>query len=398
VGHLYAASPGLETTFSSKLTTLRKIVSNFHYVCTALLAVLAPAAVHHLHLSARIDWRSTFIFYWVTLASGSVLYVMVFCGLAFPLRHSLSAFLTRYRKEKRRIPLALVFLALLLSMLPFATAILYAARALFVIELVDRSRSEAGSFFKKATMVFIPAAYMFAGLILMGIYNDIIVADRFPLSYDAFFSRVDTSIFLGRSVPSFSHAMWAILPARLLVFLDFAYFQMFAVVGAGFLMSAYGSYRRGAQFVGVCLTAYYLALLIFYVWPSYGPYVFCGTHEAQFPTYLTAYRFQASGMRSLQAVSQHKMLYLASGYYIAFPSMHVGLPVITMWLMRPWRKIFWLLAVYNSVVVFAILVLEWHYAIDLVGGAAVAVLALAVAGGAAAPLDTSQHTALARAK
>src|SRR3981189_3810758 len=81
--------------------------------------------------------------------------------------------------------------------------------------------------------------------------------------------------------------------------------------------------------------------------------------------------FRTSGIRPLQAVSQHKMRYLASGYYIGFPSLHIGLPVIAMWLMRRWRKVFWVLAIYNCIVVFAIVILEWHYAIDLVGGVAV---------------------------
>src|SRR3981081_4468636 len=285
------------------LATLRKIVPNLHYACTALLAILAVPAIQHLHLPAHLDWRGNLVFY-VTLGSRSLLYAMVLCGLAFPLRESFGLFWARYRKEKLRILVALVFLVLLHRVLPFTTAILSAAKALFVIELAERSISGPGSFFRRAMTVFVPAAYMFAGLTLVVIYNDIIVADRFPLSFDTFLNRVHTGILWGRSISSIAHAMWAILPARLLTFLDYAYFQMFAVVGAGLLMSAYGSYRRGMQFVGACLTAYDLALLIFYVWPTYGPYVFCGTPAAQFPAYLAAYSFQTSGMRTLQAVSQ----------------------------------------------------------------------------------------------
>jgi len=362
------------------LATLRKIVPDFHYACTVLLAVVAVPAIRHLHLPAHLDWRGNLVFYWVNLGSRSLLYALVFCALAFPIRQGFGLFVARYRKEKLRILFALVFLILLLCVLPFTTALASAAQALFVIELAERSKSEAGSLPRKAMAVFAPAAYMFAGLNLVIIYNDIIVASRFPLSYDAFLHRVDASILWGRSISSIAHAMWAILPARLLTFLDFAYFQMFAVVGAGLLMNSYVSCRRGMQFVGACLTAYYLALLIFYVWPTYGPYVFCATHAAQFPPFLTAYSFQTSGMQSLQAVAQHKTRYLASGYYIAFPALHVALPVIAMWFMRRWRMVFWLLAAYNCIVVFAIVILEWHYAIDLVGGAAVGVLALAIVG------------------
>lgn len=263
------------------LATLRKIVPNLHYACTVLLAILAVPLIRHLHLPAHLDWRGNLVFYWVALGSRSLLYAMVFCGLAFPLRQSVGLFLARYRREKLRILFALVFLVLLYRVLPFTTTILSAAKALFVIELAERSKSQAGSFPRKAIAVFVPAAYMFAGLTLVIIYNDIIVAGRFPLSYDAFLSRVDASILWGRSISSIAHAMCAILPVRLLTFLDFAYFQMFAVVGAGLLMSAYCSYRRGMQFVGACLTAYYLALLIFlrlaHVWSLCFLRYTCGT-------------------------------------------------------------------------------------------------------------------------
>ncbi|HYM78632.1 MAG TPA: phosphatase PAP2 family protein [Candidatus Dormibacteraeota bacterium] len=367
------------------LATLRRIIPNLHYACTVLLAILVVPAIHYLRLTSHLEWRNIFVFYWWTLGSRSLLYAMVFCVLASPFDQSFGPFWARYRREKLRIVFALVFVVLLCVLLPFTTAVLSAVQALFVIELVERSKSEGGSFARKAISIFTPAAYMFGGLTLVIIYNDIVVANRFPLSYDAFLNRVDARILWGQHISSLAHTLCAMLPARALTFLDFSYFQMFAVVGGGLLMSSYYSYKRGLQFAGACLTAYYLALLIFYVWPTYGPYVFCPTHAAQFPSYLTAYVFQASGMASLQAVSQHKSQHLASGYYIAFPALHVGLPVIAMWCMRRWRRVFWLLAAYNCIVICAIVTLEWHYVIDLVGGVVVGALALAIVGWGAGP-------------
>jgi PAP2 superfamily len=361
--------------------TLRKIVPKLHYACTLLLVALAVPEVKRLHLPTHLDWRGNLIFYWVTLGTRSLLYAMIFCALALPLRETLGPFCERYMKEKTRIALSLFFAVLLLCLLPLKPAILCSAMTLFVIELVERSKAESISLSRKAVGILVPALYMFAGLTLVIIWNDIIVADRFPLSYDAFLNRIDTSILWGRSIPSLSHSLLASLPTRFVMFLDYAYFQMFPVVGGCLLMTAYVSYRRGMQFVGACLTAYYIALLIFFIWPSYGPYVFCSQCLATFPRYLAAYNFETSGMRSLEAVSHHKMLYLASGYYIAFPSLHVGLPVIAMWLMRGWRKVFCLLAAYNCVIVFAIITLQWHYVIDLVGGAAVGILALLIVSG-----------------
>lgn len=360
--------------------TLRKIVPNLHYACTVLLAILAVPAIKYLHLPTHLNWGGIMVFYWVGLGPRSVLYAIVFCVLALPLRQNISPFWARYRKEKLRFVFALLFLAALNHLLAFTIALLLTANALIVVELAERSKSEAGSFHRKGISVFVSAAYMFLGATLVAIYNDIIVASRFPLSYDAILNRVDTSILGGRSVSAIAHTMFTILPARLLSFLDFAYFQMFFVVGGVLLISAYYSCKRGLQFVGTCLTAYYLALLIFYIWPTYGPYIFCSTHAAQFPTYLTSYIFQTAGMPSLQAISQHRSRYLASGYYIAFPSMHIGLPVIAMWFMRRWRPVFWFLAAYNCIVAFAIVILEWHYALDIPGGIAVAALALASVG------------------
>ena len=373
------------------LVTLRKLVPNLHYGCTMLLAILAVPAARHLHLPTHLDWRGNLIFYWVTIGSRSLLYAMVFCLLAFPLRENLGLFWARYRREKSRALFILVFLALLLTVLPFTTAILSAGEALFVIELVERSKPGSHSLFRKAMTVFVPAIYFFVGVTLVAIYNDIIVADRFPLSYDTFLNRVDAIILGGRNISSISQAMCAIVPARLLTLLDYAYFQMFAVVGAGLLVISYGSYRRGMQLAGACLTAYYCALLIFYVWPSYGPYVLNATDAAPFPAFLTAYSLQTSALRSLQAISQHRMRYLASGYYISFPALHLPLPGIAMWFMRRWRKVFWLLAVYNCILVCAIVILGWHYIIDLVGGVGLGVLALGITGWGSSTSKEFQH-------
>jgi len=360
--------------------TWQRVVPNLHYAATLLLAVLAVPAIQHLHLPTHLNWGAIVVFYWVTVGSRSLLYALVLCLLALPLRQSIGIFWARYRKEKLRLVFALLFLVALHRFLSFAIAMLLTVEALFVAELAERSNSEAGSFPRKALAVLASAAYMFLGASLVMIYNDIIVAARFPLSYDAFLNRVDTSILWGRSVSVIAHTMFTVLPARLLSFLDFSYFQMFPVVGAALLISAYHSWRRGMQFVGCCLTAYYLTLLVFYVWPTYGPYIFCSTHTAQFPHYLTSYIFQTAGMQNLPAISQHRSRSLASGYYIAFPSMHLGLPVIAMWFMRRWRFAFWFLAAYICIVAFTVVILEWHYALDIPGGIAVGALALAIMG------------------
>lgn len=325
--------------------------------------------------------------YWVGFGSKSLLRALLFCILAFPLGQTLGRFCARYRKEKLRILLALGFVIVLTFVVQFTIAILLAVDALFLVELAERAKTEGNSLRRVVLSVLASAAYLSLGIVLVLVYNDIIVASRFPLSWDNALNQIDVRLFQGRSVSDIAHSLFAIMPAGFFRFLDFAYFQMFLVVGAALLISAFHSFRRGLQFAGACLTAYYLALLVFYFWPTYGPYIYCMGHATRYPPYLTSYVFQKPGIAGLQEIAQHRSRSLASGYYIAFPSLHIGLPVIAMWFLRRWRTVFWLLAGYNAVLACSLVVLEWHYVLDIPGGIAVAALALAMVGAEPVPLS-----------
>ena len=342
--------------------------------------MVVPLA-RHLGLPTRAHWARIFEFYWAGLGPRSILYALGFTVAALPVRETLGEFWARYRREKMRWVLVLVFLLVLTRLLWFTIAIVLTVDALFVVELAERWKPHAGQFRAKAASVLLATAYLFVGVTLVVMYNDIVVASRFPTAYDSILNRADTWILWGRTVPEIAHKMFAILPAPVLKFLDFAYFQMFLVVGGALLISAFDSYGGGLRFVGSCLTAYYLALVIFYLWPTYGPYVFCNTHAATIPDYLIAYAFQVSGMPNLRAIMLRQTQYLGTGYYIAFPSLHVGLPVIAMWFMRCWRPVFWFLAAYCCLIAATLVILEWHYALDIPGGIAVAALAVAMTGG-----------------
>ena len=57
--------------------------------------------------------------------------------------------------------------------------------------------------------------------------------------------------------------------------------------------------------------------------------------------------------------------------------MHVALPLISIWFLREWRRVIMILAVFDMLLVASILLLEWHYIIDLFAGVLVAALAVA---------------------
>jgi membrane-associated phospholipid phosphatase len=67
-----------------------------------------------------------------------------------------------------------------------------------------------------------------------------------------------------------------------------------------------------------------------------------------------------------------------SDYYIGFPSMHVAMPVIALWYIRQQKQLFGVLIVFDLLIVLGVLLLEWHYFLDILGGIAVAVAAIAV--------------------
>ena len=62
---------------------------------------------------------------------------------------------------------------------------------------------------------------------------------------------------------------------------------------------------------------------------------------------------------------------------IGFPCMHIALPLISIWFLREWRRVIMILAVFDFSLVASILLLEWHYIIDLFAGVLVAALAVA---------------------
>jgi membrane-associated phospholipid phosphatase len=64
-------------------------------------------------------------------------------------------------------------------------------------------------------------------------------------------------------------------------------------------------------------------------------------------------------------------------YFISFPSMHAALPIFAIWFLRPWKRMSILLTmIYLGLLLPALVFLEWHYVIDIVGGMALALLSI----------------------
>jgi membrane-associated phospholipid phosphatase len=180
-------------------------------------------------------------------------------------------------------------------------------------------------------------------------------------------------------------AHWALrhLSARAVRFLEFVYFGMFSQVGAGIVLTGIACGRKRAiQYVGTLVTAYYLALLLFFLWPSQGPYYLCATHFSEYPGGLQTCLVQQHLLENARAVWGHGMRGgFGLDYFIAFPSMHVALVLIVLWYLRRWKRMVAFLIVMDLLIVFSTMLLEWHYVVDLIGGAIVALLAVGMVDG-----------------
>jgi hypothetical protein len=236
--------------------------------------------------------------------------------------------------------------------------------------------------FPKAVLaaIFIPALYFIFGFILVLSYNDIIAALRFDGRTDAFLEHVDAWLLMGGNVRSWAHWTYAHYPWSL-KWIQHVYFVMFSLMGACIaILGASEGLRRSMQFVAAILSAYYIALFLFFLIPATGPYfldhstlwprdslisMLQTTYAAHLPEFRAGYRPQKIG----------------ADYFLAFPCMHIVQPLIVLWFLRRRRTLAWIVGIYSVVLIPCILLLEEHYVVDIIGGVAVALLATAMVEG-----------------
>jgi hypothetical protein len=209
--------------------------------------------------------------------------------------------------------------------------------------------------------------------VLVFSYNDVIAAARFTGAYDVLFQKMDSSLLLKSSVVEISHHMASLSP-RWLDWSELIYYRMFPQIGAGLIITGlYSGEKQALRFVGTILTAYFLALLIFAIFPSMGPFYLSPLPN---PESFTA-AMQHSFLAKANALWQHKPIQIIdTDYYIAFPCMHVAQPLIVLWFLRRWRRMACVLLIFDVLMIPAILFLEWHYVVDLLAGVLVAVAAV----------------------
>lgn len=349
---------------------------NLHYWVTGALTLAAVPLLRKFGLPLRVEWFDMGRLYWFVVGSQSIFAAGILCVIGFSSKQTLYPLLLRIRAEKLRLILILTYALILWWAFNWFKSLIFTVDTVVLLEFYERFR--ARGLRRAASVVALPALYLFFGFVLIAAYNLVIVSSRFFAAYDTFFYQVDLWLMRGISVSAIVRWENRVFPLSFFNFLEFIYFGMFAQIGAGLILTplCFGQ-RRGMQFVGTILTAYYITFALFFLWPSHGPYYLDSGHFTHFPPTLTAYGVQRGTIAAAQALSKHiPPDRISFQYFIAFPCMHITQPLIVMWYLRKWKRILVTLAVYDVCLVFAIVGLEWHYVADILGGILVAVLAV----------------------
>ncbi len=368
---------------------------NAHWIVTTFLALVLFPAFSLAKLPLRIDWARFLSIYWIHLTATSAAFATFLYLLGFPLRETLLPLWQHYRNQKPRFVVLASFAAAMVWEFGWLFAAILVAGTIIFLEFFDRISGDPQKLWESATGIFIPAAYLFTGLVLVFCYNDLTASLRFVGSYDAAFNRLDAILFHGFTVSALSHAAARHFSLDFFKFLEFVYYGMFNQIGATLIIiSLCLGRKRALEFAGTVLTAYYLALVIFFIWPTIGPFSICPTHFADFPHSLATYGFQKIFVAKAHGFWMRQMPFrVDTDYYIAFPSMHIAQPLIALWFLRRWKRIAFVLLAYDLVLIGAILLLEWHYLVDLIGGILIAVLAIVMVDSkrrAAQPMNSEQ--------
>lgn len=355
------------TTWKSIVAPSLKKRSQIHYWTTALLIIAAGPLLKHFNLPINFRWLVLGAFY-LLLSIQAIFVAVLLCLLGFEPKQTFAPTLRRFKEEKLRLLLVFIYFAILSWTLSWRIALVLTVDTIALLEFFHRS--DPGTRRRAVFGVTVSALYLLVGWLLIFAYNDIIVSARFFAARDAAFNSMDMWLLRGVSVSQICH--WAVrtFPVSFFHSLEIIYYGMFPLLGAGLIMVAVcDGPRQGLRFVGTVMFPSYVALLLFYVWTSQGPYYLCPDHFSVFPRTLETYSLQRGSIdHALARWGRVPLERLSTDYFIAFPCVHISAPLIVTWFLRRWKRILGFLITYDALLIIAIFLLEWHYVVDVIAG------------------------------
>ena len=360
---------------------MTRVLSNLHWLLTAAFLLALFPLFHTAALPLSIDLAEMAGAYWVGTGVRAVFCAVLLYVLCFPWAVTVAPVLRRFRESKFLLLVELVvFLAVMIWFFGVFLGSEVVIDGIALAELMARRKKGFGA---ALSDVAIPAFYLFIGIVVVFSFQHGIAGLKFAGRYDPFFEHLDRVIFHA-DVSRISHAALAFMPLWAARVLEFAYYSLFMQIGGALVITALAGGRRQAlHYVATLLVGYYIALACFSLWPTIGPFSLCPTHLSAYPTSLRTFATQETILAKARLLWQHNLVQGVRevnliDYYIGFPCMHIGLPLFAIWSLRKWRKMAVILMAFDLLLVTAIVVLEWHYLVDLAGGVVVAILAVQV--------------------
>jgi hypothetical protein len=351
----------------------------FHWIATCLFAALVVPLFLAAKLPLSVNWPRLLSIFWVGLSLHSVAFAVLLMVIGFPIHQTLGPVWTHYKAQKPRLVFFVIFAIIMILQFGLLSGFVLIVLAVVLGELVDRTRGDLNAIVNLVKPLLVPSVYLFLGLVMVFAYNDLIATVKNPSAYDWLYLKMDSYLLGGSSVSAIAHSLIRRMPSSA-VWSEVIYYGMFNQIGATLIVLAiYAGSKEAARYVGTLLTAYYLGLILFFLWPSMGPFYTCPGHFSEFPNFLRTYGSQLGMAQKAQLLATNRSLsQVDTDYFVAFPCLHIAQPLIVAWFLRKWKRIVVFLLAYDALLIPAILLLEWHYFVDIVGGVAVAALAIAL--------------------
>lgn len=349
----------------------------------ALFMIAIVTAFVVARLPFRIDLDTFISAYWGGTAAQAtfVAVILSVAGLSFD--RTLLPMWFSYRKQRFKwIGLLLLGIWMFWLFRPWLGLIIVVDAVAFA-ELLDRRKQHFGS---ALFDVAVPSAYLFVGVLGVYLLNHAIAGMRFAGTYDQSFNRADLLLF-GTTASTVSGWMAEHLPKAFFVLMEFVYRTLYAQIGAAIAITAlFASREYSLRYVRTLLVAYGLATAVFFFWPTIGPFAIRDTPVSHSTFFLSTYGMQQTIALKARLLWSHSLMPAVTtvdlaDYYIGFPSMHISMSLIAIWFLRRWRRMAFILLGFNTVMLVSIVALEWHYFVDLFGGAVVAVIAIFITKG-----------------
>ena len=355
---------------------MRKTGHLHYWLTLAFAALLIPACLMtHLRVSVP-PGLGAFLLGWVvqSIVWAAVLYQLAIRGSWDP-----------FRRNRWRVVPALSMAGILVFIFGLKAGAIVAIAGLATLEFYYRKGK-----WKVIAIALLPWAYLAFGIQLALYFSSVIVSLRPCTQYDAALGRFDALLLFGLTVPGLSRAATPLyIPAEIV------YYGIGGVMGAAILFLCLSGDRKTAfQMCGAILTAYYLSLVVFLALPAQGPFIAAGLPPQMF----TAGVQRASLANALALYHHSGWMTPSLGYYVAFPSLHIAQPLIAAWFLRRWRRVSLIVFSYCAVLAPAIVILQWHYIVDILGGLVVAGLAVWTVSGASVTATTASDRPLPKAE